>query len=189
METFLLLLTAAAACLSAIGAFEAARATKRTAELTLLKSFMDEYKSEEMTIHLKKLREINEWWGANRSYGVSIKAYMERPYSEAIEMTRRTVKFYYFSIHDLFETGYLKKKIYRKAMKNAGLTLFFQVVEPLDYWNSRRTGEPFEENKYRLIEKSTGFKKRDSQWYREKQEERDGNSSESRVKSSEGKSV
>ncbi len=169
METILLLITAAAACLSAIGAFEAARATMRAAELTLLKGFMDEYKSEEMTRHLKKLREIQDWWGANRSYGVSMKAYMERPYSEAIETTRRTVKFYYFSIHDLYETRYLKKRIYRKAMKNAGLTLFFQVVEPLDYWNSTRTGEPFEESKYRLIEKTTGFKKRDSKWYREKE--------------------
>jgi len=168
METILLLITAAAACLSAIGAFEAARATKRAAELTLLKGFMDEYKSEEMTRHLKKLREIQDWWNANQSYGVSIKAYMERPYSEAIETTRRTVKFYYFSIHDLFQTKYLKKRIYLKAMKNAGLTLFFQVVEPLDYWNAMRTGEPFEENKYRLIEKTTRFKKRNSKWYREK---------------------
>ena len=168
METILLLITAAAACLSAMGAFEAARATKKTAELDLLKGFMDEYKSEEMTRHLKKLREINEWWSANRSYGVSRNAYLERPYSEVIETTRRRVKFYYFSIHDLYETRYLKKRIYLKAMKNAGLTLFFQVVEPLDYWNSKGTGEPFEEKKYRLIEKSTGFKRRDPGWYREK---------------------
>jgi hypothetical protein len=168
MEMILLLITAAAACLSALGAFEAARATKRAAELSLLKGFMDEYKSEEMTRHLKKLREILEWWQANTSYGVTMKAYMDRPYSEPIELTRRTVKFFYFSIHDLYETKYLKKRIYLKAMKNAGLTLFFQVVEPLDYWNSRRTGEPFEENKYRLIEKTTGYKDRDSEWYREK---------------------
>jgi hypothetical protein len=169
MEIILLLITALAAFMSAMGAFEAARATKRAAELTLLKSFMDEYKSEEMTRHMKKLREISEWWKANTSYGVSIKAYMERPYSEAIELTRRTVKFYYFSIHDLYETKYLKKRIYIKAMKNAGLTLFFEVVEPLDYWNSKRTGEPFEEKKYSLIEKTTGYGKRDSMWYRGKE--------------------
>jgi hypothetical protein len=170
METILLLMTAAAACLSAVGAFEAARSTKRATELSLLKSFMDEYKSEEMTRHMKKLREISDWWKANTSYGISMKVYMERPYSEPIEQTRRTVKFYYFTIHDLYETKNLKKRIYLKAMKNAGLTLFFEVVEPLDYWNSKRTGEPFEEKKYRLIEKTTGYGKRDSVWYREKAE-------------------
>ena len=171
METILLLITAAAACLSALGAFKAATSTMRAAELTLLKNFMDEYKSEEMTRHLKKLREILEWWRANTSYGVSMTAYMERPYSEAIELTRRTVKFYYFSINDLYETKYLKKRIYLKAMKNAGLTLFFEVVEPLDYWNSKRTGERFEENKYNLFESTTRYPKRDPQWYREKRKE------------------
>ena len=100
--------------------------------LDRVKSFMDEYKSEEMTKHMKKLREISDWWKANTSYGVSMKIYMEQQYSEAIEPTRRTVKFYYFSIHDLYETKYLKKRIYLKAMKNAGLTLFFEVVEPLE---------------------------------------------------------
>ena len=166
METALLLITAIAAFFSALGAFEAARATKRAAELGLLKSFMDEYKSEEMTKHLKTLREVSDWLRANVSYGVSMKSFMDRKYSDAIELTRRRVKFYYFSIHDLYETRYLKKRIYFKAMKNAGLTLFFDVVEPLDYWNAKRTGEPFEEEKYRLIEKSTGYGKRDKKWYR-----------------------
>jgi hypothetical protein len=168
LENILLLITAVAAFFSALGAFEAARATKRAAELGLLKSFMDEYKSEEMTKHLKTLREVHDWLKANISYGVSMKSFMDRSYSDAIELTRRRVKFYYFSIHDLYETRYLKKRIYLKAMKNAGLTLFFDVVEPLDYWNSRRTGEPFEDEKYSLIEKSTGFGKRDKEWYREK---------------------
>ena len=166
METVLLLITAVAAFFSALGAFEAARATKRAAELGLLKSFMDEYKSEEMTKHLKTLREVSEWLRANVSYGVSMKSFMDRKYSDAIELTRRRVKFYYFSIHDLYETKYLKKRIYLKAMKNAGLTLFFDVVEPLDYWNAKRTGEPFEDEKYRLIEKSTGYGKRNREWYR-----------------------
>jgi len=169
METFLLLITAVAAFLSALGAFEAARATKRAAELELLKSFMDEYKSEEMTKHLKTLREVSEWLKANQSYGVSMTSYLDRKYSDAIELTRRRVKFYYFTIHDLYETKYLKKKIYLKAMKNAGLTLFFDVVEPLDYWHSKRTGDPFEEDKYRLIERSTRFGRRDRRWYREKE--------------------
>ena len=167
METVLLLVTAVAALLSAFGAFEAARATKRAAELGLLKSFMDEYKSEEMTKHLKTLREVSDWLKANASYGISMKAYLDRKYSDAIELTRRRVKFYYFSIHDLYETKYLKKRIYLKAMRNAGLTLFFDVVEPLDYWNCRRTGDPFEEEKYRLIERTTGFRKRDAKWYRD----------------------
>ena len=166
METILLLITAVAAFFSALGAFEAARATKRAAELALLKSFMDEYKSEEMTRHLKKLRDISNWLRANRNFGLSMKSYLDRKYSDSIELTRRRVKFYYFTIHDLYETKYLKKRIYEKAMKNAGLTLFFDVVEPLDYWNSQRTGEPFEEEKYRVIEKSTRYGKRDSKWYR-----------------------
>jgi len=169
METILLLITAVAAFFSALGAFEAARATKRAAELGLLKSFMDEYKSEEMTKHLKTLREVSGWLRANVSYGISMKSFMDRKYSDAIELTRRRVKFYYFSIHDLYETKYLKKRIYLKAMKNAGLTLFFDVVEPLDYWNAMRTGEPFEEEKYRLIEKTTRYGKRDREWYREKE--------------------
>lgn len=128
---------------------------------------MDEYKSEEMARHLKTLREVFEWLKANTTYGVSMKSFMDRPYADTIEMTRRRVKFHYFSIHDLYETKYLKKRIYLKAMKNTGLTLFFDVIEPLDYWNSKRTGTPFEEEKYRLIEKTTGYEKRDSQWYRE----------------------
>jgi len=168
METILLLITAVAAFLSALGAFEAARATKRAAELALLKNFMDEYKSEEMTLHLKTLREVSDWLRANTNYGVSMRSFMDRPYSDAIELTRRRVKFYYFTIHDLYETKYLKKRIYLKAMKNVGLSLFFDVVEPLDYWNSRRTGDPFEEEKYRLIDKSTRYGKRDWEWYREK---------------------
>ena len=169
METILLLITAVAAFFSAFGAFEAARATKRAAELSLLKSFMDEYKSEEMTRHLKTLREVSDWLKAKTNYGVSMRSFMDRPYSDAIELTRRRVKFYYFSIHDLYETKYLKKRIYLKAMKNAGLTLFFEVVEPLDYWNSKRIGDPFEEQKYRLIEKSTRYEKRNKEWYREKE--------------------
>jgi hypothetical protein len=119
METILLLITAVAAFLSALGAFEAARATKRAAELTLLKSFMDEYKSEEMTKHLKTLREVSQWLKANISGGVVMKSYMDRSYSDAIELTRRRFKFYYFRIHDLYETKYLKKRSYLKAMKNA----------------------------------------------------------------------
>ena len=99
-----------------------------------------------------------------------MRSFMDRPYSDAIELTRRRVKFYYFTIHDLYETRYLKKRIYLKAMKNVGLTLFFDVVEPLDYWNSKRTGDPFEEEKYRLIDKSTGYGKRNWKWYREEKQ-------------------
>jgi len=49
------------------------------------------------------------------------------------------------------------------------LTLFFDIVEPLDYWHSKRTGDPFEEEKYRLIEKSTRYGKRYGEWHREKE--------------------
>jgi len=170
METTLLLITAVAAFFSALGAFEAARATKKAAELTLLKSFLDEYKSEEMTRHLKTLRKVSDWLKANTNYGVSMRSFMDRPYSDAIELTRRRVKFHYFSIHDLYDTKYLKKRIYLKAMKNSGLSLFFDVVEPLDYWNSKRTGQPFEEEKYRLIAKTTGYGMRDWKWYREEKQ-------------------
>jgi len=101
MDTILLLITAVAAFLSALVAFEAARATKRSAELALLKSFMDEYKSEPMPRHLRTLREVLGWLKANIRYGVSMRAFMDRAYSDAIELRRRRVKFHYFSIHDL----------------------------------------------------------------------------------------
>lgn len=50
-----------------------------------------------------------------------------------VDRARRYVKFYFKSIFDLYKKGKIDKQILKEILDKNGLTLLFDVVEPLEY--------------------------------------------------------
>ena len=134
--------------------------SKSLYEADLLVKFDEKYESREMSDNLRLLRNISslpafgdvrhlvrsDMHNEDKPLPLQIKGRFWSSHAGADE-ARRAVKFYFINALDLYLEGKISQKIMRRICNKSGITILFNVVEPMEaYLNPK-----YDYTKFRLI--------------------------------------
>ncbi|HEX8211704.1 MAG TPA: hypothetical protein VF584_16135 [Longimicrobium sp.] len=136
LESFSFVFTAASALgtvVAAVAAWQAAKATSQVAEGQLYSTYYTEYGTPEMLRALRRLRQFREEHGEH--FALKWKQALDQgeEWAHQVDLARRAVKVYFVRAHRLYETGYASKKFLRAVATVDGLSVLFEIIEPLEY--------------------------------------------------------
>lgn len=148
IQTVLMLITA----LAAIWGFRQGKKTLEVANASRINAY---YASDEVFDALHKLGELSNQQADllrdvkekhnNKGYKVPLSAEEKEALIKMYQLESRKIKFYFLNILKLYENGYLSNKTFHMLMDKNGISLFFDVIEPMEYLkNTEYDQEPFE---------------------------------------------
>ena len=160
IQTGLMLITA----LAAIWGFRQGKKTLEVANVSRINAY---YASDEVFDALHKLGELSNQHADllrnvkenhnNKGYKVPLSAEEKEALIKMHQLESRKIKFYFLNILKLYENGYLSNKSFHMLMDKNGISLFFDVIEPMEYLkNTEYDQKPFEKIRklcYDLYEK------------------------------------
>lgn len=124
------LLVAVFAAAGALGAWAAARATKRAAEGQILLELLSEYATPEMAEALVTLRAWKVVKG--EAFASEWATARDEPAGQAVDRARRYVTSYFQNTDQLWQIGLISKRTTRAAVDKAGLAVLLYVCVPLE---------------------------------------------------------